>query len=144
MNSNADPVVTEPARWVNDRNARIRYTKLINAALLITSLFGYLQWGPNKMFLFEMEAGIMSKMFTNPLDIVHPFTVLPMLGQLFLLMTLFQKNPSKYLTIAGVLCMALLLGFIFLIGVISLSWKLTLSTLPFVVVAVIQLIFVRR
>ena len=118
---------------------RSRTTRIINIAIVLTSLIGYLKWGPNSMFLFQMEADILAKMFVNPLDTIDPFTVLPMLGQILLVITFFQKKPSKNLTIAGVLCIGLLLGFIFVIGLISLSAEITIASLPFVGLATWQL-----
>lgn len=133
----------DQAKGTLKREQRI-VTRALNLAMLVTSLFGYLQWGTNKMFLFEMEAEIISKMFVNPMDVVHPFTILPLLGQVFLLITLFQKYPGRYLTIGGVLCIGLLLGFMFIIGLISMSVKIALASLPFNALALAQLFRLRR
>lgn len=112
--------------------------KLLNLGLLLTSLLGYLEWGQgNKMFLFQIEGEILSKFFSDPLGVLHPFVVLPLIGQILLLITLFQKQPSKALTYIGLACVALLLLLIFFIGMISLNVKLLISALPFLVVAVL-------
>ena len=73
--------------------------KILNALLIVSSLFGFLEWGRNyKMFLFQLEAEIVTKFFKDPISVLHPFTILPFLGQVILLITLFQKSPSKLLT----------------------------------------------
>ena len=76
--------------------------KILNALLVVTSLFGYLEWGQtNNMFLFEAEAEILTKLIRDPQSIIHPFTLRPLFGQILLLTTLFQKTPGKWLTFCG-------------------------------------------
>jgi hypothetical protein len=110
--------------------------KFFNLLLIITSLFGYLEWsGDSHAFLFQAEAEVFSKLFTDPASVLHPFTLLPMAGQIILLLTLFQNKPGKILTYIGIACLGLLLGFMFVIGIISVKYKIVLSTIPFLVVA---------
>lgn len=115
-------------------------SKILNALLLITSLLGYLEWGGNNhIFLFKAEADILSKLFTDPLSVLHPFTLLPLAGQILLLFTLFQKTPGKTLTYISITGLGLLLGFMFVVGVMSRNVKIILSTIPFLVVAVLAI-----
>jgi cobalamin biosynthesis protein CobD/CbiB len=110
--------------------------KLLNLALILTSLFGYLEWGKdNHSFLFEAEAAVFSNLLKDPASAIHPLTVIPLIGQILLLTTLFQKKPSRYLTIAGAVCIGLLMAVIFLAGVLGSRYLVILSTLPFLVVA---------
>ena len=112
--------------------------KLINLALVITPLFGFLEWGGNnKMFLFQGEWDVLSKLFTDPVAAIHPFTVLPMLGQIILIITLFQKEPSRTLSLIGMGCIGILLLLIFLIGIWEVNIKTTASTLPFLICSVL-------
>lgn len=114
--------------------------RIFNALLIISSLFGYLEWGQtNHKFLFQAEAEIFTKFFTEPLKILHPFTVLPFLGQLLLLITLFQKKPSKILTYFGIGGIGILLALMFFIGCIELNLRILLSTVPFLVLAVLTI-----
>jgi peptidoglycan/LPS O-acetylase OafA/YrhL len=109
-------------------------TKILNALLVVTSLFGYLEWGKgNHMFLFQAEGEILTKVFTDTQSIIHPFTVLPLLGQILLMITLFQKTPNRWLTIAGIAGIGLLLGLMFFIGALGTNWKILLSTIPFMI-----------
>lgn len=114
--------------------------KILNAILIVSSLFGYLAWGAgNAMFLFQAEAEILTKMLHDPISVIHPFTMLPMAGQILLLITLVQKTPGKALTFAGIACVGLLLGLMFLIGVLDLNLKILFSTLPFLITAVLTI-----
>jgi hypothetical protein len=111
-------------------------TKILISLLIVTSLFGHLEWGQGKqMFLFQVEAEIFTKIFTDPLSVLHPFTVLPFIGQLILLFTLFQKQPGKVLTFIGMGCIGILLALVLFIGIISLNFSILFSAVPFFVVA---------
>ncbi|MBK6351846.1 MAG: hypothetical protein KA251_02255 [Saprospiraceae bacterium] len=111
-------------------------SKILNLLLIVTSLFGYLEWGGNNsILLFQAEADIISKLFTDPTSVIHPFILLPLVGQILLLVSVFQNKPSHLLTYIGIACLALLLGFMFVIGILSLNYKIIFSTLPFLVVA---------
>lgn len=113
--------------------------------MLITSLFGYLEWGGNKhSFLFQIEGEIFSKLFTDPISILHPFTVLPLLGQVLLLFTLFQKKPNKTLTYISIAGLGVLLVFMFFIGILSLNYKIIISTIPFLVVSILAISLYRK
>jgi hypothetical protein len=119
--------------------------KAFNILLVATSLLGFLEWGGgNQSFLFQVEAELFSKLFVDPRSVVHPFTILPVLGQLFLLITLFQKHPDKGLTYTGIACLSLLLVFMFIIGLMSFNIKVILSTLPFLMVAIFTIWHRRR
>jgi len=110
--------------------------KILNFLLIITSLLGYLEWGIDKHFyLFEIEQQIISDIFKNKSIITHPFVLFPILGQFLLLFTIFQNRPSILLTFIGIICIALLLGFIAAIGIISCRYKILLSTIPFLIFA---------
>ncbi|HSF89567.1 MAG TPA: hypothetical protein VLA46_09135 [Saprospiraceae bacterium] len=120
-------------------------SKLLNILLIFTSLFGYLEWGgDNHSFLFQAEGEVLSKIFTDPASVLHPLTVLPMIGQMLLLITLFQKKPGKILTYAGLAGLGILLSFILLVGALSLNFKIMLSAVPFLVLAVITILHYRK
>ena len=119
--------------------------KLLNAALIATSVLAYLEWsGDSSMFLLSAEAEIIAKLFTDPASVIHPFTLLPLAGQLILLATLFQKRPGRGLTYVGLGCIALLLYFIFIIGIMAMNIKIFGSTLPFVTISVLTIIAYQR
>ncbi|MBN8565751.1 MAG: hypothetical protein J0M25_03305 [Flavobacteriales bacterium] len=111
--------------------------KQLNILLFISSFFGYLEWGKNNhSFLFEVEWDVIAKLFSNPLALVHPFILLPLLGQMLIFITFFQSIPSKKLTYIGIACMSILFGMITIVGLLSLKWTILLSTLPFWIIVV--------
>ncbi|HEY0741040.1 MAG TPA: hypothetical protein VGD40_06230 [Chryseosolibacter sp.] len=119
--------------------------KILNALVILTSFFGYLEWGgDNSTFLFQAEILLLSKLVTDASSILHPFTILPFLGQLVLLYTIFQKRSGRLLTFIGVVGIGILLGFMFIIGVISKHYNTALSTVPFLVTAVLTIRYHRR
>jgi cobalamin biosynthesis protein CobD/CbiB len=120
-------------------------SKILNVLLIITSLIGYLEWsGDSSSFLFQAEAAIFPKLFSDPKSVLHPFTVIPFLGQLLLILTLFQKNPNRLLTYTGVFALGFLMVFLFVIGIISMNIKIIASTVPFLIVSVVTLIHLHR
>ena len=120
-------------------------SKIINLCLILTSLLGYLEWGGNNnMFLFEGEWQILSQLFTDPLAALHPFTVLPIIGQLMLAFTLFQKKPNRTLTFLGIGGIGLLLLFMFVVGFISNNFKIISSTIPFIITAIYAIKYYKR
>ena len=111
-------------------------SRLLNAVLLATSLIGYLEWGTDQsLFLFQGEVELFSKFVADPMSVLHPFTVLPFAGQVLLLVTLFQKKPSRRLTLLGIASIGLLFVMILFIGVIGPNVKMIGSALPFLVTA---------
>jgi hypothetical protein len=112
-------------------------TKILNLLLIITSLIGFLEWGGNnRSFLFQVEAEVLSKILADPASVIHPLTILPLLGQIVLVATLFQRTPNKKLSYIGIGCLGILLGWMFAIGLMSLNFKIILSTIPFLGVAI--------
>lgn len=115
-------------------------SKLLTTLLLVTSLFGYLEWGGgHRSFLFQVEGEVLAKLISGPASVAHPLVLLPLLGQVLLLITIFQRRPNQLLTYVGMACLALLLLFIFVVGVLGGNAKITFSTLPFLVVAVLAI-----
>lgn len=120
-------------------------SKIINFLLIITSLLGYLEWGGNNhIFLFNAETEIFSKLISDPISVIHPFTVLPLNSQILLIITLFQNKPSKRLTYISMAGLGLLLGFMFIIGIIILNFKIIMSTIPFIIVSIYSIYFYKK
>lgn len=116
------------------KTIKLETKHLLNLLLVITSLLGYLEWGKDEsIFLLEGEILIISKLFTDFTSVIHPFILLPMAGQILLIVTLFQKSPSRLLTYLGLGSIGILLFIMFLIGLLSLNYKILFSTIPFLV-----------
>ena len=116
-------------------------SKILNFLLIIFSLIGYLEWSVNNhTFLFEAEIEILSKLFVNPKSVIHPFIILPIISQFLLLVTLFQKSASKKLTYISIFGLGLLVYFLLFVGLISLNYKIVISTIPFVLLSILTIL----
>ncbi len=113
--------------------------------LLLTSLFGYLEWSEtNHAFLVEAEVEIFKKILTHPSDIIHPFTIIPVIGQLFIILSFVIQRFKKLLIYSGIVSLGLLIGFIFIIGCLSINYKIILSTTPFIVTVIFTVIHLKK
>lgn len=110
--------------------------KLLNACLLISFLCGYLEWSRvEHLFIFQAEWDIFKKLGTDPVSVLHPFTLIPFIGQLLIIYSLFQKAPGRIITLTGMACMGILMLMLFVVGMLSLNIKIAGSTLPFLMIA---------
>ena len=106
--------------------------KILILSLILTSLLGYLEWGTDQqMFLLQGEADILVKLFRDPASVLHPFILLPLFGQVLLLIALFQNPPRKWLIYTGMSFIGLLLLLILVVGLLAGNVKTILSALPF-------------
>lgn len=113
--------------------------------LFLSTFFGYLEWGDDQSsFLIESELEIFSKGIKDPLSVLHPFTLIPFIGQILLLISLFQKAPKKWLVIAAIIGLGLLFGLILFIGIIGPNWKILVSSLPFWLISTLLIREFRR
>jgi hypothetical protein len=114
--------------------------KVLNVLLIASSLLGYLEWGTDShTFLFQAETEVIGKLLTEPLAALHPLTILPMLGQIALLVTLFQKITNRILTWFGLGSIGLLLLIILLSGLLGKHALVALSTAPFFITAMLTI-----
>ena len=114
--------------------------RVLNFLLLATSLCAYLEWGGKQhLFLFQAELMLFSKLMHDPLAILHPMIVLPFIGQVLLLITLFQKKPNWLYTILSLIFLGMLIVFIFVVGLLSLNMKITIASFPFIVISILIL-----
>lgn len=110
--------------------------KLLNSLLLLSSFFGYLEWPPdNHGFIFQLEAEIIQLVKTNAASLAHPFIILPFIGQVLLLTSLFQSSPNRWLTLTGLLCTGLLMLLLFVIGLLTAHTGIVASTLPYLLIS---------
>ncbi len=115
--------------------------KTINLLLILSSLLGYLEWGGgNHLFLLQAEGELLRKMFSDPTSVIHPFTIMPLAGQIILAITLLQKTPSKVLTFIGIGCIILLFLLMLFIGISTKNLKIFSSTIPFIFLSVLTIL----
>ena len=119
--------------------------KALNLSVLLASFLAYMEWGGGQQaFLFQAEAEVFSKLFSDPASVIHPFILIPLFGQLSLFISLFQKTPGKTLTYFGIVGLGILVLLLFSIGLLSGNMKIVLSTLPFIVVSTVAVVEYRR
>jgi hypothetical protein len=98
--------------------------------ILLAFLVVYLEWsGGNSGFIFQLEYEVFTKDFSLH-TIFHPLILFPLVGQLVLLISLFFKK-SRRLVITSILLLSILVLMVLLVGILSLHWKIILSTLPY-------------
>lgn len=117
--------------------------RLINIALFISFLICYLEWGKeNSTYIFQAEWEILFQREHSRDTFTHPLVLIPFIGQLLILFTIFQKRPSRRLTTIGIILMGILVLLITLIGALSMKWKIMLLTIPFITCSFIH--FLKR
>ncbi len=114
--------------------------KWLILALLTSSLFGYLEWGTGQhALLAEVEWDVFAKLFTTPSAILHPLIILPLLGQMMLILALFPSKWTPWLIWSGMVSIGLLFFFILVIGLMVQNAMIILSALPFSVLTVLTI-----
>lgn len=122
----------------------ITKTKWIHLGLVVSFLIGYMEWGKDqKMFIFQAFADIIEKGLADPITFLHPFILFPLVGFVGILYSLFQNKPNKTLTLISIGGMALIMLFIFFIGVFTGNVKMILFNLPFMVFMVLEVLALR-
>ena len=113
--------------------------KFLSGAPLLSFQFGFLEWGGKResMFIFHGKAEIISKSMLAPIEVKHPFTLIPFVGELILLYTLLQKEPRKWITDVGMGWLGMLT--LLLIGMMSLQLRIIAFTLPCFIVCTVTL-----
>lgn len=113
----------------------------INIGLFLSFFICYLEWGGgNSGFVFQMEYSVLTDNATKE-TFTHPFIFIPLVGQLIMLFTVFQKDPNRKLSLIGLILMGVLVSMILLVGLLGLNIKIIASVTPFVVLSVL---FFRR
>ncbi len=119
--------------------------RILNILLLLASLIGYLEWGGgNHAFLGQAEYELLFKKAPESATFLHPFVLVPLCGQLLLLITVFQKETKRILTFIALACLSLIMVFLFVIGLMSGNVKVALSAVPFIVIGVLVVRYNRR
>jgi hypothetical protein len=112
--------------------------RFLPLCIFLSFLIGYLEWGGgNSGFIFQLEYDAFTKDFHQG-AFLHPFILLPLIGQVLLLVSLFVQN--RKLIIAGIIFLSVLMLMILLVGVLSLNLKIIASTLPFLTLSVFFLL----
>ena len=99
---------------------------------IFSPLFCYLAWGGgNSMFVYQVFYTIFFEK-TNTLNtLAHPVVALPLIGQILLLWSFFQKEPHKKWIFTGLILIGLLVVLISVGGIMGRNWTIIVSTLPY-------------
>lgn len=103
--------------------------------LLLSCFICYLEWGNKSTFLVKAEIDLFTQM-EGP-AFLHPMILVPLLGQLFLLYSGFQKKPNRKLILAGLILQFILVFMVLLAGSLQLNWKIIISTFPYLIISVL-------
>jgi hypothetical protein len=114
--------------------------RLLNICLFLLFLIGYLEWGKgHHAFIIQMESEIFLKAKNDLKSILHPLILIPFCGQILLIITFFQKEVSRILSLTGLTCLSLFILLLLFVGLISLNIRIVGSTLPFIITAIFVL-----
>nr|WP_294777565.1 hypothetical protein [uncultured Flavobacterium sp.] len=105
--------------------------KKIILGLFLSSFIGYLEWGKQSEFIFEIEYDLLLKMSASPEAFLHPFILLPLIGQIILLVSFLVPKPKFWLVLLASTGIALLFLMLLLIGLLNWNPKISLFALPF-------------
>ena len=73
----------------------------------------------------------------KPAALVVALTLLPLAGQLILLISACMKKPDRRMAMAGQLMLSILVGLILIVGLLDLNSRIILSTAPFIIASVV-------
>lgn len=107
--------------------------KKIILGLFVSSFIGYLEWGNQSQFIAEIELDLLLKITQTVEAFIHPFILLPLLGQIVLLISFLLPKPKIWLVIIASSGIALLFLMLFLIGILNSNLKMTCCSFPFLV-----------
>lgn len=113
------------------QNRGMSLLKKIVLGLFLSSFIGCLEWGKQSEFIFEIEYDLLLKISDTPEAFLHPFILLPLLGQIVLLVSFLVPKPKFWLVLLASTGIALLFLILLFIGLLDWNPKITLFTLPF-------------
>jgi len=109
--------------------------RILSLLLLLTSGLGYLAWGRDQhAFLFQAEAEVFRHVASRRDALTHPLVLLPLLGQVLLLITVLMSRPKRLLMYVGIGAIGILLLMILVIGLLVRDTRMIFSTVPFWIV----------
>ena len=120
--------------------------KLLNIGLLVSFLFCY--YGISRggfEFIFQTDFHIISDLRDENLFSAAPFAFLLLGGQISLLLAVFFNNRLyKVFTAIGLIWLTILTCVIVLISLVGSYWYCLLSTIPFLILAILTIITLVR
>ena len=119
--------------------------RIYNLLLTVSTLIGYLRWGDDQWaFLIKMEWELLKEIVQNPSVFFNPVVLIPLVGQIFLIIAAIKKTPNKYLTYTGIVGIGLLFVLIFYSGFLTKVYWISLSTIPFFIISFFTIRYYRK
>lgn len=110
--------------------------------IFLSTFLCYLEWGGgNSGFLVQLEYDLFFKT-SQPNSFLHPLILLPLAGQILLLLSVLL--PNRKLTLSGIVLLSLLVLMILVVGLLSMNLKIILSTLPFLALSIFYILKYRK
>lgn len=115
------------------------HVRALQLALVVSFLFGYMEWGQGQSaFLAQTEYDLFFRRDLSPDSIAHPLVLLPLGGQVILLINAFLSMPRRRLATVGTFLMGILALLILLAGTLSRNAWMCLSVVPFLGLVVVH------
>lgn len=106
--------------------------KLALLATLLAFQVIYLEWsGGHSAFVYEVHWQVFFGSADKADSFAHPLVLLPFLGEVILLLAVFLPKMPPRLVYAGLVALGVLAGLVLVVGLLSRSPRIALSTLPF-------------
>lgn len=119
--------------------------RILNSTLLVAFQFCYLEWPPNNsLFIFQGELEIAFKTDKLINNLSHPVILSGLVAQIILLLGVLYPKLNKKVNLVGVVLLFLLVFLFFIVGIFSKNYKITCSTLPYLVLFVIYIFYFRK
>lgn len=113
------------------KSAAMSLFKKIILGLFLSSFIGYLEWGKESEYIATIEYGLLLSINDSPEVFLHPFILLPLLGQILLLVSLLVAKPKFNVVVLASTGIALLYLLLLFIGLLAWNPKMSLCALPF-------------
>ncbi len=99
--------------------------------LFTSFLFCYFEWSDQSAFVYEVAYQLLFEKSEKANAFSHPLVLLPFLGQLLVLISVFLPKPKRWMVFSGMAMMGLLVLVLLIVGVVGKNWRIAVATLPF-------------
>jgi len=119
--------------------------RILNLALVIAFQICFLEWPPsNSMFIFQGEYLIFSIKEQLIDNLIHPIILTGLIAQLILLSGFLLPRINKMVNTLGVILLGIVVLLFFVVGLITLNYKIALSTLPYLGLTIVYFVKFRN
>lgn len=110
---------------------------IVNIGLVIAFSICYMQWGNNNSaFIAQVEYQLLFKEKNILQAVTHPLIAAGLIGQLLLLYSAIAVKAKKIIPVIAIALLSLVVLLILVAGILSVNYKMILSTIPFITLSV--------